>query len=128
MKKRAIVLGSFVALTGAAGTALAGDSSLDEVVVRDNYASGTVAGARLSSDDRQEIYCYTQAGQDYVRGMCWARDKNGAYRACFAANDEQLETMRSIGPASRISFWQADDLYYCDLIAVTSGSRFLLVD
>ena len=123
MRKLKIGFVAVAALTLVSGLAIAGYTSFGQVSITSTGANGTMVGARNSSDTVQHIMCNTYAydtGSEY--GSCYARNSAGTTKQCFDANAGQLAVMRSVGPASYISFTIASDGSTCSQVSVTNGS------
>jgi hypothetical protein len=85
------------------------------------FASGSMAGARYSSDSQQYIGCYLLGHSDFI--TCWARDKTGKSLVC-ASNDPGWRSMvKAITDFSHIFFTARDSI--CDSGGVTNESIYL---
>lgn len=135
MKRSFQRLGSAAAIAAAlalGSQSFAGARSLQEVSVYRSAtgisASGSMYGARLSSDATQWIGCALQSSALYDSSwiQCSARNSEGTFAFCVTDSTKPgfwslRDAVLSVGPHSRITFG-TDSTGYCKHISVENYS------
>jgi hypothetical protein len=105
-------------------TAWAGEVSLPQVSVSASGASGSMAGARYSKDNRQYIGCsFSNTNSPFVR--CSATDKTGKSISCASTDAQWLAALKTITDFSHLSFSVTPGSASCDSLQLENASRFL---
>ncbi|WP_144394669.1 Ig-like domain-containing protein [Pleionea sediminis] len=94
------------------------------VYVKDNVASGSLTGARNSSDQMQYIGCATVATADSNHGICAARNSAGVSVYCILTQPYQVEQVRSVNSASHIYF-RKNERGLCEYIQLSNRSLYI---
>jgi hypothetical protein len=105
-------------------SAWAGSVALSEVEVESNYARGSMAGARYSSDGRQYIGCSISNGNGPIV-ICSAMDAGGNAFSCASTDSRWLVAAKAITDSSYIFFGSVSGIPACDYLRV-GNSSFLL--
>ena len=105
-------------------SAWAGSVALSEVVVYSNHASGSMAGARYSSDGRQYIGCSISNSNGPVV-ICSAVDAGGNAFSCLSTDARWLAAAKAITDSSYLYFGSVSGIPTCDYLRV-GNSSFLL--
>ena len=102
--------------------AWAGSVDLSEVEVGTNFAKGTMAGARYSTDNQQYIGCGFLETKSIA---CSARDKTGKSFACGSYDVRFVDAVKAMTDYSQIYFASARGDAICSDIVVTNSSSHL---
>ena len=102
----------------------AGQKLLTEVTVGAYSASGTMLGARYSTDKQQYIGCllYETRIDEFVR--CAAQDKTGKSFICFSSDPRWVTVVKAITDSSYISV-EANDSASCTSLTIENHSSHL---
>jgi hypothetical protein len=105
-------------------TAWAGEVHSLQVSVSPSGASGSMAGARYSKDNRQYIGCsFSNTNGPFV--LCTATDKTGKSFSCASTDARWLTAVKTIIDFSYLSFSSSAGSASCSSLQLENSSRFL---
>lgn len=105
----------------------AGQKYTPEVTIGPNSASGSMVGARYSSDSNQYIHCALEAHKAFAApsAVCSARDKTGKTFVCFSNGDSRWTTaVQAITDSAFITIEGSGD-GSCHSLTIENYSRHL---
>jgi hypothetical protein len=104
--------------------AWAGQKYLPEVTIGTYSASGSMAGARFSGDNKQYIGCSfeTLAGPFVT---CFAQDKTGKSFSCSSSSSKWAPVVKAITDSSVIYFETLNNGGSCSTLIVENSSSHL---
>ena len=104
--------------------AWAGQKLLTEVTVGASSASGTMLGARYSTDKQQYIGCLLYESRFEETVVCAAQDKTGKSFNCFSRDPRWVTVVKAITDSSYISV-DADANGFCTSLTIENHSSHL---
>ena len=110
-----------VCMVFAAGTALAGFKTAQQVVIGSGFANGDLGYVHNTPDATQYIGCYLYAYPNQLYGGCYARDLGGNYASCYTTNVNMMNVMASLKSDGYVLFYW-DTSGSCTFVEQVTGS------
>jgi hypothetical protein len=104
--------------------AWAGNVSLSQVVVESTYATGSMGGARYSSDSQQYIGC-SISNTNGSAVVCSAMDKAGRVFTCVSTEAKWVAAAKAITDSSALFFGAVSGTPACGYLRVANYSSLL---
>jgi hypothetical protein len=124
--KTTLIVGLIAVGCLTASVARAGYHALYSVSVSQGsrYGSGSLPGARYSSDGNQYIGCISVLGSGSPYASCYATDASGNSASCMSTDPKYIAAAGTVTPASWIYF-TFDQNGNCTLLEVNNASYFI---